>query len=370
MAPTVAPSVTVIQGTGAPVAGPVLAWRHANLPSGFGMSFNVTDLMVAASDGQTAYSCALPSGAAHMQVIVTHDRGASWTRVTDLPFAQPGGCQTIWVDALNTNIVVVCCGDVNGFFQQAISIDGSASWRLSGGALAPVVRQPATRGSRTYALIQYQQPGRTSVQLGASDDGLRTWRVLDASLNTTNDRALWVNSGDGSVLLETWPDGGAVQLWLTHDDGAHWSQIPVPRRDALDYAVQQPQAGSQAWRICAQFSNGGTGPDELACTSDLGRSWTEEPALDPGPGAYYPGSLAGLPDDGSLLVTSLAGSSDTLYRLPAGATRWQTLGTVAAASCTFVPSGNGGILWSFPSESDGAGAPGPTDAVYSAAYPS
>src|SRR5262249_1955484 len=151
--------------------------------------------------------------------------------------------------------------------------------------------------------------------------------------------------------------------------GAQWSQIPVPRRDALDYAVQQPQAGSQAWRICAQFSNGGTGPDELACTSDLGRSWAEEPALDPGSRGYYPQGLAGLADDGSLLVPSLAGGGDTLYRLPAGATRWQTLGMVAAASCTFVPSGNGGTLWSFPSESDGAGAPGPTDAVYSAGYP-
>jgi hypothetical protein len=355
------PDLRVVQATGAPVPGAAPAWAHARLPAGFGMVFDSADLHVAASDGGTAYACASPAGARGVQVIVSHDRGATWRRVADVPSSQPQGCQSITVDALNPSIVACC-----GFGQQAVSVDGGATWRLSS-AQAPIVSQLATRGGRTYAILATQSANGSAISVGFSDDQLRTWQALDANLSSTNPRALWVNPGGGSLLLETWPDGGAVQMWSTGDGGTHWSQLPLPLRGIEEFAVQQPTAG-QPWRVCASFYGGDTSDSVLACTSDLGRTWTQEPAIfPPSASAVPPLDMVGLPADGSLLVVR----GTDLYRLPTGATRWQVLGSLppAGASLAYAPMNAGGVLWAFPAESDGAGGAGPGDAVYSAAYP-
>jgi hypothetical protein len=364
------PDLRVVQATGAPVPGTAPTWSHARLPAGFGMVFDSADLHVAASDGGTAYACASPAGASAVQVIVTHDRGATWTRVTDVPSSQPQGCQSITVDALNPHIVACC-----GFGQQAISVDGGAAWRLSS-AQAPIASQLATRGVRTYAILAMQNASGSSISVGFSDDQLRTWHALDANLPSTNPRALWINPGDGLLLVETWPDGGAVQMWSTGDEGMHWSELPLPLRGIEEFAVQQPAAG-QPWRVCASFYGGdtsNTSDSVLACTSDLGRTWTQEPAIFP-PSASASASastmppleMVGLPADGSLLVVR----GTDLYRLPTGATRWQAVGSLppAGASLAYAPMTAGGVLWAFPAESDGASGAGPGDAVYSAAYP-
>ncbi|HEX5441719.1 MAG TPA: hypothetical protein VFW76_12595, partial [Ktedonobacterales bacterium] len=73
------PTVAVIQSSGQPVWGNVASWSHVNLPAGFGMQFHVSDLQVAASDGRTAYACAVPGDQTqprHPRVVVTHNGGA------------------------------------------------------------------------------------------------------------------------------------------------------------------------------------------------------------------------------------------------------------------------------------------------------
>lgn len=364
------PALTVLRAAGPPVAGTNAIWRHANLPAGFGMAFHESDLHVAASDGRRAYSCGASAGAARPQVIVTHDGGASWTRVADIP-GQWDGCQSLTVDALNPAIVVACCGSSASGFVQAISLDGGASWRLDAEPRGAVIFQLATRGSRTYAMFG-DTDGSGNMTLATSDDHLQTWHAIDTGLTTSNYRAFWLNPASGALLLESWPGGGAFQLWRSDDGGGHWSQMAVPEAGVGEFTAQQP-SGAMPWHICGSVpASGAASPDSFICTSDGGRTWTQEPLLIPGSAASYAEQLVGLPPDGSLLATVSSGEGATLYRLPAGATRWQALGRLPEGSdggCAYASTLGGGMLWTFPAESDGASNPDSPTAVYSAAYP-
>lgn len=358
--PTATPALTVLQPSGPPVKGITVAWWHANLPAGFGMASHVADLHVAASDGMTAYSCGMGS-AGHTPVIVTHDRGASWARVADAPVGS--GCSMV-VDALNPR-VIVCCDYGYGPGGQAISTDGGASWRFAGGQYGIV--QTATVGSRTYAILTAAAGNGVVNRMGESDDGMRTWRMIDSTLGgDSNYRWMWVNPATGALLVETL--GG---MWGTTSDGAQWAQIPLPIAGAVDFQVQQP-VSVQPWHICAAyFATSGDNTTSIACTVDSGRTWVQQPALLPTAGAASE-DMVGMPADGSLLVRATAGSQLALYRLPAGASRWQALGMLPADSnggVMYAPSAAGACLWSFAAESDGGGGADPANAVYSAAYP-
>ncbi len=72
--------------------------------------------------------------------------------------------------------------------------------------------------------------------------------------------------------------------------------------------------------------------------------------------------------DGAIIVY---GSDFMVYRLPAGATRWQKLGAAPQAGCCiqYFPATTSDMLWMFTAESDGAGAPPDPRAIYSAVYP-
>ncbi|HKS70316.1 MAG TPA: hypothetical protein VJQ45_07845, partial [Ktedonobacterales bacterium] len=329
-------------------------------PAGFGMASHVSDLRVAASDGMTAYSCGMGS-AGHTPVIVTHDRGASWTRVADAPVGS--GCSLV-VDALNPR-VIVCCDYGYGPGSQAISTDGGASWRWAGGHYGIV--QTATVGSRTYAILHAPVANGVVNSVGESDDGMRTWRMIDSTLGgDSNYRWIWVNPATGALLVET-----LGRMWSTTSDGQQWTPIPLPIQGAVDFQVQQPTT-AQPWHICAAyFATSADNSISIACTTDSGRTWVQQPALLP-PGDTASEDMVGMPADGSLLVRATAGSRLALYRLPEGATRWQMLGMLPAESnggVMYAPSAAGACLWSFAAESDGGGGGDAANAVYSAAYP-
>jgi hypothetical protein len=125
-----------------------------------------------------------------------------------------------------------------------------------------------------------------------------------------------------------------------------------------------------AWSVCVPSSSGNADPNvHIACTADYGASWTVLPDLTLN-GSSLSQQLMGIVSDGSVVLTTTS-TSIQLYRLPAGATRWQALGSLppTAAYATYVPTPSGGILWAFPAESDGAAVPGAPNDVYSATYP-
>jgi photosystem II stability/assembly factor-like uncharacterized protein len=356
-APTVA--VTTIQSTGDPVWGKTASWSHANLPAGFGMQFHVLDVQVAASDGKTAYACAVignQTQPGHPQVIVTHDGGMSWTHVSGIPVSWYG-CATLAVDMLDPSIVVAA-GDVGGGPQE-VTVDGGATWRPLSLPPDQAVLQLATAGGKTYAFIEVPQNGGQSavVLLSESSDHMRTWREIDGPLRNANLRQFWVDPANGALMLRAYDSG----LWTSTDDGATWVQIEVPSVVPVDYIVEQP-AAHQPWRLCGTyFASQNDSTLSLICTMDGGHSWYCAPIL-----KFW--EAAGIANDGAILVYD---RSYMVYRLPQSATRWQKLGVaeLAGSSIRFVPSGAGGMLWKFPAESDGGPISDKPNDLSSAVYP-
>lgn len=352
------PTVAVIQSSGQPVWGKTASWSHANLPAGFGMQFHVSDLRVAASDGKTAYACAVlgdPSKMGNPSVIVTHDGGASWANVASIPVLWYS-CAQLTVDMLNPS-VVIAAGDFGG--TPEATFDGGQSWQALSLPPQQSILQLATRGDHTYALMTKPNagPNGASTILAESADHLSTWREIDANLAAMNLRQFWINPGNGALLLQTFASG----MWTSTDDGAHWTQMGIPATSIVDYMAQQPIA-NQPWRLCAEYyaspndSNG-----SLVCTADGGHSWFAPP-----PGPFR--NMAGIASDGSLLIYDTA---YMVYRLPQGATRWQMIGAAPSAGCCiqYMPFSAGGMLWKFPGESDGAANPDKPNDVYWAVYP-
>ena len=344
-----APTVAVIQASGQPVWGKTAYWSHASLPAGFGMQFHVSDLQVAPSDGRTAYACAIPGDQTqpgHPRVIVTHNGGASWSDVSSIPVSWLS-CVSLAIDLLDPS-VVIAAGDFGGGVQE-ITFDGGGSWQALSLPPQQSILQFATRGDHAYALVIVPQTGGNGAAtiLAESADHLRTWREIDGSLAAQNLRQFWINPGSGALMLQTYGTG----LWTSDDDGATWTQMPIPTISEYDYMVQQPRA-NQPWRLCTV---------SLYCTVDGGASWFKPPQV-----TFW--QLAGIASDGALLVYD---EGYMIYRLPLGATQWQKLGATPHAGCCirYVASSNGSMLWKFPAESDGAAISDKPNDVYFAAYP-
>ena len=353
------PTVAVIQSSGQPTWGKTAYWSHTNLPTGFGMQFHVSDLQVAASDGKTAYACAVPGDQTqprHPRVIVTHNGGASWTYTTPIPVLWYS-CAALAVDTLNP-LIVVAAGDFGDGTQEA-TFDGGKSWQALPLPPQQAILRLATRNGHSYALMSKPNvgPNGASAILAESDDHLHTWREIDANLAPMNLRNFWVNPGSGALLLHTYGNG----LWTSTDDGSTWEKMGIPAFGIVDYMVQQPIA-SQPWRLCAEYyasQDASTG--SLICTTDGGKAWYMPPSV-----LFW--QMAGIASDEALLVYD---RSFMIYRLPAGATRWQKLGAAphTGGSIYYMPASAGGMLWMFAMESDGAGAPPDPRAIYSARYP-
>jgi hypothetical protein len=353
------PTVAVLAASGPPIWGRAASWSHTNLPSGFGMQFHVSDLRVAASDGRIAYACAVPGDQTqlgHPRVVVTHDGGASWRYIANIPVAW-GSCVALAVDMLDPS-VVIAADDFGGGTQEA-TFDGGQLWQALPLPPQQAILHLASRNGHSYALMTKPSvgPNGAGTILAESDDNLRTWREIDGNLAARNLRQFWINPGTGALMLQTFGSG----LWTSTDDGAHWLQIWIPTVGIVDYIVQQPVA-NQPWHLCATYDASSDNLTySLICTADGGHAWFEPPSV--------PFSqAAGIASDGAILVYD---STFMVYRLPQGGTQWQKLGAAPHAGCCiqYFPSSHGDMLWMFPAESDGAGAPPDPRAIYSAAYP-
>jgi hypothetical protein len=344
------------------VAGVPLSWTQANLPAGFGMAFHQADLAVAAGDGLTAYSCGQIAGDPHTAVVVTHDRGASWTRVADVPVSW-GGCGSITVDQLDPLIAVAHQSPGANDTPNTVTFDGGTSWQLITDSSHDAIAQTATRAGRTYGVLLTPSGSALTSSQAYSDDQMRTWQSIYTSDSTSDPvRRFWLNPANGSLLEQSYEE-----LRITDDAGQHWDTVRAPAPGVQGYVVQQP-ATAQPWRICAEVP---AGTVAISCSSDGGQTWHTLAAM---PGEAQPASFSfvGLAADGSVLLRDNS-APIAMYRLPAGSQQWQTLGalpTRATGGVSFFSTAQAtGVIWLFPAESDGAGAPDPATAVFSAAYP-
>src|SRR5690242_9927184 len=177
------PTVAVIQSSGQPTWGNGALWSHTNLPAGFGMQFHVSDLQVAASDGRTAYACAVPGDQTqpgHPRVVVTHNGGASWVYTSNIPVMWLS-CVALVVDMLDPS-VVIAQGDFTG--PQEATFDGGKSWQALSLPPQQAILRLATYNGYTYALMTKPNvgPNGAGTILAESSDHLRTWQEVDTNL--------------------------------------------------------------------------------------------------------------------------------------------------------------------------------------------
>lgn len=368
------PDGTAIGGPPYPIAGSLL----------FG-----TTGMAAPSDGTTAYACAVQPpyiGEAPPTTALfyaTHDTGRSWSHILTIPAEHAATECVVAVDALDPDTVVASfayafrtVGPSPNSAVTYLSQDSGIHWtQLSSDQM---IFQPATRQGATYALHEVQtgtfngEPA--TIDLAVSRDGMRTWTAIDGSIMRQSGhkyfpQQFWLNPDNGNLLLETLDQSNndVLALWHSEDSGAHWlrfGQPPVTGGNT-PYVVQAPVSG-QPWHVClAGYDASGQGQNILACTSDNGAAWTTRTALAPpnmppakgkGPGSSIGVALVfAIADDGAVLAVAAQGVAPdgsitgySLFRLPAGASQWQSLGPVPEFSILYVPAPGSGILWALP----------------------
>lgn len=337
----------------APIPGAKPQWKAVALPPNFGFAYHVSWLGVSMGNGNVAYSCSQTSGA--VETVKTTNAGQTWSRVADIN--QPwDGCMNVTVDSLNPRIALLN--------ESAYTLDGGWTWHVGATSSTWYARTLATVGSRTYALRTSGQNDALSVSL----DGLASWQDITGPMRGQSIVGFWANPITGALLAETmtvtFP--AVPTLWLSSDDGVHWSHVAVPYSGADTIVVQTPK-NSPLWTFCMNL---GGAPGAIACSADSGAHWRDLPPLaDTGLRGY---GIVAIADDGAALALGTSDTEWRLYRLAPGAPRWQSLGatppTTGVLLYTHVPSGSG-VFWSLPSvKGGGSGDANPSD-VYTANYP-
>ena len=385
--------------TATPLPPAPLSWQLApqqlSIPAGMGSFPGAglpTNFAVAPGDGNTAYACAVTLGAgareASASVWATHDRAAHWTEASNVASGQVSSASNMLrfcsmtvdqVDAKTAALVVVWQSTPDDFdlwhTSTLVTFDGGATWQLLTSAEPAIIIQLATWQGNTYAIREVgvgcgsvcPVPGQRDLMV--SRDHLRTWQPIDQPIVASQQsghpffRAFWVNPSNGEILTETDEDvaGGAEQLWDTRDGGQHWTHLPAP---AIQSVVVEAPAAGQPWRICGTVV--GTGSNPLTCSVDGGETWAAHPGLD---------SVVAIADDGAVLATlsgnpsAIGGSQQVLlYRLSAGATAWQALGTTPLTTIWYAPAPGTGVLWSLQLNGTPT-ANGLQSRFFTAAYP-
>lgn len=373
----VSPLPTQAQQTATPAGnidqGSPLAWQPINQPGDFRPRLTESNILaVAPSDGRTAYACSQPGRnqssppPTSWAGWVTHDSGATWS---PLALPQVAGWCSLVVDQTNPRDVLM------GFTQNPPpslpnmyyrSTDGGATWRQIRSLDESLIYQFATQGSSIYALRD-ATPNATNAMahLQVSVDGMATWTDIESNIRGDGLQVtqFWLNPYNGVLLTASIPAPAAgtpsssslsVSVWRSSDGGAHWRNLQASQFKATTMLVQPPQP-NHIWGICVASGSvdGGSGTT-LICGDDSGQTWRNMPALDFVGNASTVPTYTAFTSDGAILAIRPAtiGSGAVAYnifRLPSGASRWQSLGATPEFSLVYAPTSDGdGMLWSSP----------------------
>jgi hypothetical protein len=381
-----------------PVPGPHVRWQPtAPLPDNLTFGSGDFNFAVAPSDGRTAYLCDVspppagtptPSGETS-RFWVTHDRGAQWTPALEISEQPNATWCAVEIDAFDPSLVVLISsyvdpsaappGPVGPLPNQTVSevtFDGGLTWqRLAGNQ---VIFQPTTVNGVTFALRATQLGQNLSVpvttELVMSGDHWHTWTPIDTTIRAASPhlqvRDYTLDPTTGALLVSMWDmTGGPFQLWSSTDTGQHWRTQPLPVGDGTGFnqLVIHPPSRDAARHVCdAAQGNMGT---SVVCSADGGTTWTQ-PIEYPLTQWYHFGGFA---SDGALLLVAGLGADAqgnvfgaVLYRLPSGATTWQTLGPLPGPIVVCTSGPGTGILWALPLGQSPVGAQGQ---IFTASYP-
>lgn len=350
-----------------PIAGKQLNWVATNLPAGFGFAYHSSWLDVSTDNGGVAYSCSQLGPSNALETVVTHDAGASWSRVANQSLAWDG-CMTLIVDALNPRIVVLGGSAPPSYTPAyALTTNGGQSWRSGSSPVLTNLWALATVGARTYALSP-DSANNAPPKLLVSVDGLWTWRDVSPPVGSQTIATFWANPATGSLLVESQQGyTGTTTLWQSHDGGSSWTRndltLSSVSAGGIGAVIASPLHDSSAWFICQNAAGG-------YCSTDSGATWHALPGLDDAGLRGY--QIFGVTGDGSVLAQGSTDEDWPIYRLAPGATRWQALGPAPLSSgslrYTSAPDSDG-YIWSLPSvKGGGSGDANPSD-VLVARYP-
>jgi hypothetical protein len=302
-----------------------LTWRQVRYPDGVTLRPPQAALGFSTYNGNVAYLCATSTASGALdspRLWITRNRGATWTRLTDIPdVSGVTGCQ-ITVDSLEPDIVEVWLtqsppSDLTTF----ISVDGGQRWRPAPADLKDVHQAlRATWQGHTFAIQSTGDylNGEVQSDLVLSDDSMQTWRPIDETLLAALPKIVapqpgqpkyhwinqfWLQPSTGELLAET--DLGT--LWSSPDMGQHWTQRVVPLSvvppDAIPanatnpeqqggpiiaasrHFFVQPSAVDQTFQICGEIDvrharEQVPGPMvAFACSWDGGQTWIARPPL-------------------------------------------------------------------------------------------
>jgi hypothetical protein len=364
-------------GTATPLPPITADWRPAKFPLGSDLGAEPSVYVVDPSDARVTYACALvqPPGGGDFgaQVWMTQDGGASWSHGVKLPYSgaplpyggSPTGC-FLAVDAQDPLRVIAWVNPVKlggnappASLADFISQDGGATWRA-----LPKVGPHYIFSLVSHAGVIYAAGGGVDASGGdrqdvwASEDGGVSWRALHANALAPNP-VIWLNPQTGEMLGEDNYDL-IPSLWRSASGGVSWSRINVPIvADAgagQTFLVTIMGAG---WRICVTAS---TGParnsiNHIACSADVGVTWTPFPALNPS--QYSPkgftftapvGFLAVTADGGLLADYDDISSGVKLEWLAPGASGWALVNSptnvaVPGVGYVYCSGPAGGAIW-------------------------
>ncbi len=268
-------------------------------------------------------------------------------------------------------------------YVSYLSQDGGATWRALPQAGPHSAMSLTSFGGEVYAAgFGLSASGAELRDVWVSRDGGRSWRALGASSLAPNPN-IWANPQTGE-LLGTNNYDLVPTLWRSENGGASWSRISVP--DVVGEGGQQTfivASNGSGWRICAAgtAASGPNAKNTLACSADLGNTWTHPPALNPSqysPKGFTftaPSDVFAIADDGALLAFyDDITSGIQLEALAPGASAWtplnapssapgtpQAVASGSVASSVYTTGPGDGMLWI----NSGAAATPFATAVYS-----
>jgi hypothetical protein len=161
----------------------------------------------------------------------------------------------------------------------------------------------------------------------------------------------------GALVVTSGTSGQSFRLWSSSDTGQHWRELPItagdgtgfmrlwlpwPSRDAPKHICGAPAIGAGG-----AVGASGRSSASVVCSADGGATWTHPNAFPYDEQDAFGGFA---PDDALLIIgpgidtqgNPIGGT--VLYRLPAGATRWQTLGPVPGRVVTCDSGPGAGVL--------------------------
>jgi hypothetical protein len=360
--------------TRAPSAPTPLSWTAATYPPGFHLPGASNETRIAIASADTAYAIT-DTGAPDtpLNVYVTHDRAAHWTRAATLPILlRDASAWAPVADANDPNVVTARIFLMAGGQSNFVAYDGGMTWAAIKTYLTP--SSFATAQGKTYGVVDFNYPHSGVPNEGTQDwprlavsaDRMRSWQPLSSADQRITD--FWLQPATGTLVAQAQgypnPTGLPCQASLPSSKAPCWEQSADSGRNWRVFSgaptgggVFQASGSTHLWRLCAMISRTRQQPDQVNCTFDGGATWSQRAGIDPAPGhdgAYVSTTiLLGLTADNALLALdanpyATPARPVTVYRLAPNATQWQSLGSAPEDGVYYLDAPTPGALWSFP----------------------